>query len=302
MRTHLLAVLAVVGSGCSLDRMILDGTVKSTRDAASAFDTLSDLEVAKAGAAAGLVQLEGMQKLAPDNEDALFLLCQSWTGFGGAFIEDDWEQAYDRGDDEREAFEANRAKEAYDRALQFGTLLLEQRRPGFVAAQKSYDTLKAYLAKFEKADAESLLWVGLAWLSRGGVAAERPEIVAGLYVGVALLERSVELDDALAWQSGRAGLGAYHARAPDAELKDAKALFEAALTKTARRALMLQVMYAQSYACQAHDEKLYRSLLDEVLAAPTDLLPEQRLENVIAKRKAQRYLGAPRLKRCGFNP
>lgn len=282
--------------------MILDGTVKSTRDAASAFDTLSDLEVAKAGAAASLVQLEGMQKLAPDNEDALFLLCQSWTGYAAAFIEDEWEQAYDRGDDDREAFEANRAKEAYDRALGFGAQLLERRHPGFAAAQKSYDTMKAYLAQFEKADAESLLWVGLAWLSRGGVAAERPEIVAELYVGVALLERSVQLDDSFAWQSGRAGLGAYHARAPDAELKEAKDLFEAALTKTARRALSLQVMYAQNYACQAHDEKLYRALLEEVLAAPVDRLPEQRLENAIARRKAQRYLGPPRLKRCGFTP
>jgi hypothetical protein len=30
------------------------------------------------------------------------------------------------------------------------------------------------------------------------------------------------------------------------------------------------------------------------------VLPEQRLENTIAKRKARRYLGTPRLKRCGF--
>src|SRR4051812_32651540 len=147
-----LAVLLLT-TGC-IDRMILDGTLKSTRDAASAFDTLSDLEVAKLGAGSSLVQVEGMQKLAPDNEDALFLLLQAWTGYGGAFIEDEWEQAYDRGDDDAEAFEANRAKEAYDRALHFGTLLFEQRHPGFVAAQKNTDPIKAYLATLGPAEAE----------------------------------------------------------------------------------------------------------------------------------------------------
>jgi hypothetical protein len=197
-RTYLFALAGLAASACSLDRVILDGTLKSTRDAASAFDTLSDLEVAQSGAAASLVQLEGMQKLAPDNEDALFLLLQSWTGYGGAFIEDAWEQAYDR-------------------ALLFGSRLLEQKRPGFAAAQRNFDSMKAYLSGFSRADAEALLWTGLAWLSRGGVAAERPEVVADLFVGVALLERSVELDPGLAYQTGRAALGAYHARAHEAD-------------------------------------------------------------------------------------
>ena len=58
-------------------------------------------------------------------------------------------------------------------------------------------------------------------------------------------------------------------------------------------------MYAQNFACQAHDAKLYRELLNEVVSAG-DVLPEQRLENEIAHRKGARYLGAPRLKRCGF--
>jgi hypothetical protein len=299
MKKILLFTLVLASGGC-IDRMILDGTLKSTREAASAFDTLTDLEVARSGAAASLVQIEGMQKLAPDNEDALFLLAQSWTGYAGAFIEDDWEIAYDRGDEEAEALFGEKAKQAYDRAIRFGTRLLEQRNAGFVAAGRNYDSIKAYLARFDEDDAEELLWIGAAWLSRGAVAAERPEIVADLFIGVALLERSVELEPGLAYGLGIAALGAYHARAPDAELAQAKQLFEQSLALSKRKALTVQVMYAQNYACNAHDEQLYRKLLEEVLAAPDDVLPEQRLENTIAKRKARRYLGAPRLKRCGF--
>jgi hypothetical protein len=297
-RTSLALLALALGAGC-IDRMILDGTIKSTRDAASAFDTLTDLEVARSGAAASLVQIEGMQKLAPGNEDALFLLLQSWTGYAGAFIEDEWEQAYDRGDDQAEEREARRAWAAYDRAVHFGTLLLEQRRPGFTAATRNAETIKSYLAGYEKKDAETLLWMGIAWLSRVGVASERSDLVSELFVGEALLEKSRELDESLDWSMALCALGAYHARAPDAELKQAKALFEKALAQTGRRALTVQLMYAQSWACNAHDQAAYTSLLQEILKAD-DPLPEQRLENTVAKRKALRYLGAPRLKRCGF--
>ncbi len=293
------AVLCLLTATGCLDRIILDGTLQSTRQAAKAFDTLSDLEVAKEGAGSSLVQIEGMQTLAPDNEDGLFLLTQSWTGYASAFIEDAWEQAVDKEDDDGEQYHAGRAKNAYDRAVKFGSQLLEQKRPGFVAAQKNSETIKAYLAGFEKRDAETLLWLGLAWLSRGGVAGDQPEVVADLFVGVAILERSVELDETLAYATGLAALGAYHARSPDAELGQAKQLFEKALALTGRKALTVQLMYAQNYACQSHDAALYRALLDEVVTAG-DVLPEQRLENVVARKKAVRYLGKPRLKRCGF--
>jgi hypothetical protein len=299
MRPALLFAAAFAFSGC-LDKIILEGTLKGTRDAAHVFDTLSDLEVAREGAGASIVTLEGELSMAPDNEDGLFLLTQSWVGYGGAFIEDAWERAYDRGDEDEEAFQAERARQAYERALTSGTRLLEKKRPGFVAAQKNTETITKYLAGFTaKEDAENLLWVGAAWLSRGGVASDRPEVVADLFVGVALLERSVELDESLTYATGLSALAAYHARSPDAELKQAKDLFEKALTVTSRKALSVQVLYAQNYACNVHDEKLYRALLGEVLAAG-DVLPEQRLENVIARRKAERYLKTPRLKRCGF--
>jgi hypothetical protein len=298
MRLSLLA-LALAATGC-LDRMILDGTVKSTRDAASAFDTLSDLEVARTGAAASLVQLEGMQKLAPDNEDALYLLTQSWAGYAGAFIEDEWEQALDKGDDDAEAFQARRARDAYDRAVRFGTLLLEQKKPGFAAAQKNGDTIRAYLSAYtNKADAEPLLWLGAAWLSRGSVASDDSAIVADLFVGVALVERAVALDEGIGFATGLAALGAYHARSPDAELDEAKRLFERALTITNRGALTVQLLYAQNWACNAHDKAAYTKLLTEVVEAG-DVLPAQRLENVVAKRKAQRYLTPVRLQRCNF--
>src|SRR6476620_398018 len=114
----MLAVSCVVlTTACSLDRVLLDGQLAATRKASSSFDTLNDLEVAKIGAGSSLVQLEGMYVIAPDQEDAMFLLLNGYTGYASAFIEDEWEMAYDRGDDDGEAAAADRAKLNYDRAI-----------------------------------------------------------------------------------------------------------------------------------------------------------------------------------------
>ena len=147
MLRHSLLALALLGNGCSIERVLLDGQLAATRKASTSFDTLSDLEVAKIGAGSSLVQLEGMHVLAPDQQDALFLLLNGYTGFASAFVEDEWEQAYDRGDDDAEAAFAERAKKNYDRALMYGTELIETKYPGFQAAQRNRDTIKAYLQR-----------------------------------------------------------------------------------------------------------------------------------------------------------
>lgn len=295
-----LALFSTAAAPACLNQMILDGTIESTRRASATFDTLSDYETARAAAAGGLVQLEGMHELSPKNEDALFMLVQSWTGYASAFIEDDLEVAIERDDEVAEGYHRSRARNAYARALHYGKLLLERRAGGFDAATKNADTMRAYLAAFDRDDAENLLWTGVAWLGRGDVAQDDPAMVATLYVGVALVERSVALDPNAAYGLGLAVLGAYHARTPDAELAQAKGLFEQSLKVTGRKALTTQLLYAETYACSAHDRTLYDRLLREIGGAD-DPLPEQRLENTVAKRRAARYLGKAWLSRCGFS-
>ena len=115
--------------------------------------------------------------------------------------------------------------------------------------------------------------------------------VGALYIGVDMIERATQLDPGYAHSSGLLALATYHARPMvDAqELEQSRQLFEAALSRTQRKNLMVQVNYARAYACSKGDKKLYESLLHEVLDTP-DPDPHQRLTNAIAKRRAKRYL------------
>ncbi|MDB4944565.1 MAG: hypothetical protein JWP97_4099 [Labilithrix sp.] len=295
----LLGALALGSSGC-IKKIMLNQTIASTRVGAGAAETIGDYELARVAASAGVMQFEGMHRLAPDNEDALFLLTKSWTGYGYAFASDDYDVAYLADDEKAAEYHKKRAKLALDRAVGYGIELIGHKAEGFEAATKTADTIKAWLKKEldEPEDGENLFWLGSAWLARVQILKDQPEYVAKLYVGVAILERSRELAPDYMAYGATSTLGAYHARSGMAELDEAKKLLDFALEKTQRHALGVQLNYA-NYACAKGDQALYEKMLNEILASD-DPEPKLRLTNAIAKRRAQRALTKPAMEICGF--
>jgi hypothetical protein len=298
MRACLLA-LCLFSTGC-IETILTNGEIASTRKAATSFDTLGDYELAKVSTQAGLAQFEGMHKIAPDNEDALFMLVQGWGGYAWGFVEDEMEEAQLKGDDAAVEYHKKRAKMAYDRAIFYGLELLSHKDKGFEKAKKNDVTLNAWLKEhFEsKDDAENLFWVAYAWMSRVNLLQDDPAMVADLYIGVDMMSRAFELEPTYYASSPMVAMAAYHGRTADAEVKDARALFEQALKNTKRGALTTQLTYAQ-FACTVADKKLYDKLVDEIVAAD-DPDPNQRLNNTIAKRRAARMKLPKKTADCGF--
>ena len=302
------ALLALTGalsagsSGC-IKTMLLEGQIESTRLASTAIDTLHDFEVAQTVAFSGLAQFEGMHYLAPDNEDALFMLTKGWAASTFGFIEDQMEHAEDTEglDSPGYLYHQARARAGYDRAIYFGVTLLETKHEGFKEATKNDQTIRAWLKQFDdpEEDTQNLFWTAYAWMSKTNAVKEDPSVVADLFVGVAIMERAVELDPTFMSGSGHTALGSYHARSAMAELDEAKKHFDKAMELGQGKFLMTKVQYAAKYYCLKADQKNYERLLTEVLQAG-DVMPEARLSNAIAKRKAKRYLGKERVKLCGF--
>jgi hypothetical protein len=299
----LAGALGLLNAGC-LKQILLDGQIEATRKAAAAIDAFSDYEVARTAAYSGATQFEGMHYLAPQNEDALFVLTQTWTSLTFAFIEDDLEQAED-GEGEGSALYAYhkaRAVAGYDRAIHYGLELLEKKHPGFSGAKKNDDTMKAWLAGFTDPgqDAENLFWTGYAWIGRVNILKDEPAQVADLFIGVAMIERVKQLHHDYLYGSVHTILGAYHARSPMAEIEEGKKEFDQAIALTGGKALLPKFQLAAKYYCTKGDKEKYVKTLEEVRDAG-DTLPEQRLTNAIAKRRALRYLGKKRMMRmCGF--
>jgi len=297
----LAAGISMSTTGC-LKKVLMDGQIKGTLQGSAGVNTLHDFEVAKGIAFAGLGQMEGFHYLAPDNANALFLLTRSWTGVAFGFIEDEYEIAYEKGDDVMAEYHLARTRAAYARGRFYGIELLTHTADGFEKARKNADTMRAWLVENfdDPEEAETLLWVGYSWIGHVSASKDIPEIVGELYVGVEIVKRSVELDETVQHASGQTILASYHARTAMAELEESKKHFERALQLNGGKFLPTKLNYAQRYYCAVGDKANYERLLNEVLAAP-DELPDARLPNTIAKRRARRYLGNKIWQEeCGF--
>jgi tetratricopeptide (TPR) repeat protein len=311
MRSHMLilsltAALGLNSVGC-IKKVLLDGQIESTRQGATAAETVGDYDLGRTAAAAGIAQFEGMHALGPDNTDALFLLAKTWTVFGNAFIEDDMQAAQDAGNEELAAYAQKRARMAYDRAVFYGLQLLGQKDDSFPKVKKSGPALEKWLKDnfSSRDDAINLVWAGSAWLARGALMAgdddEGPQFVSELYVAAAFLERAAAIDPSVEHYQAPLLLAGYHARSNLAELDQAKAIFDDLIQKTKGKTLLVQLNYGIRYACVKGDAALYQRMLEEVLQAK-DLDPDVRAANAVAKRLAKRWLGRHRAKdQCGID-
>ena len=288
-------------TGC-LQQVMVAGTLKGAREASAAMNTFQDYGVAQASAFAGMAQLEGLHWLAPQNADGLFMLTRGWAGVSFAFIVDEAQQAHEAEDEPLEEYNLARAGAGFERAVFYGTEMLAQISGGFDEARRSSATMSAWLEEnfTDPGQADMLLQFGYAWLGRVAVAPDVPELVAELFVGVEFLRRSVVLDETVQYGTALTVLGAYHARSPMAELDEAKKYFDRALAVNDGKFLVTKLQLATRYYCAKGDKEMYFKLLNEILAAP-DPLPLARLPNLIAKRRARRFIAHPIWQAdCGF--
>ena len=283
-------LLALVG--CDTEKLAADSTAELFGRAAPGVEQHWDYDLVGKSFPASIIQLEGLLRVVPDNETIGMSLVGAYIGYGTGWIEDRVEVA-DLEDEWEEADALRRrALVLYTRAWDLSQHFLRNRDPGFDAALAGgVDTLDAWLREVftEKEDAAILLWSGASLGARINMGMEDMDTVADLPLAKVLLGYSVELDPDFMFMIGQMTMATLAASEFPPDMDRAKLLFDEVLAKTERRNLMVQLSMARYYAVNVGDDKLFRALLEEVLAAG-DVLPEARLSNTLARRRAGRYL------------
>ncbi len=279
----------MIQTGIFPSPMLFEDALSWTREAADTVQSMHDFEQARDSAYGSIGMLEGLHKLVPDDPDGLLLLEKAWSGISFAFMDDEREDALDHKDEQLAAYEEARARAGFKRARFFGDELVGLHTTGFKEAQRNHDTLSAWLKDnyTDKDQAEELLWLAFSIVGRIAFDMDNPETVSTLWIGIDLAEQSARLDENLDYGSAHIMIGA-----ADAGLHDytaAKQHFDRATELSGGRALTNQVTMAVRYYCPKSDKTNYFKALNEVLDAG-DVLPDQRLSNTLAKRRARRYL------------
>lgn len=257
------------------------------------FEQETDLELAETSIAANLKLLEAMRVHDPKNEELNLLLAEIYSVYTLSFVEDKMDEAEAQRKDSEAARQRARAREFYLRARDFaGHVLLQRLKTESIAALSEAE-LSEKLGKLDKDDIAPLFWYAFAWgsainLDREDVAAlsELPKIEI-MMAQVKSWDESYYF--AGAWLFEGVYFGARNAMM-GGDLERAKNAFERNLALTQGKILITPYFYARTYCVFAQDQKCFDANLRRVLDAPTDINPEQRLANVLAKKKAARLM------------
>jgi hypothetical protein len=264
--------------GCS--SLIIKTSLPLLEDQANVMKRESDPELARLAIPAQLKMLEGFLQSEPGNLDLQLLLAESFCSYSFAFLED-----ADQG----------RAGSWYLRGKNYALNVLQNLTGNPEFSNGDLKTWENNLKKLDVSSSPALYWLTQCWGGWLTMNLHNPFAFADISRVEPALKRVLVLNPNFYYAGAHRGLGAFYGsrtKIIGGNPEKAKANFEKSLSLTKGRFLINSFLFAKTYAVQNQDRTLFEKLLNEILEAPDDLFPEERLANEVAKLKAKALLEA----------
>jgi hypothetical protein len=240
-----------------------------------AFNEEGDLKLAETALGSNLKLVEALIKGDPENTKLLLMASQGFNAYALAFAEDD---------------SVERARTFYLRGREYGMRVLKQNATFRDAMDKDVASFQSALRTFSQSDVPALFWTAFGWGSFINITRTDVSALADLPKVLAMMEYVRRLDSSYYFGGPYLFLGSIEGSMPKVmggKPERAKDYFDRATEMTNGKFLLTYVYYAKTYAVQIQDQELFETLLKKVDDASIDVLPEARLSNAVAKRKAK---------------
>ncbi len=258
-------------AGCAT--MMSSVTESMAEDLAAAILENPDVDIVREGAPAFLLLIDGLLEGAPDSVALLSQAAALNSAYAGAFLDDEL----------RIRLMAAKAKGLAEQALCLGV------RGGCGVTRRPFAEFEQWAAALRSDDVPLAYGLATAWATWMQANSEDFNAIADLGRVKLLMQRVVELDEGYEYGGPQLYMGVFETLLPPAlggRPEVGRAHFERALALAEGKHLLTQVMFAEQYARLVFDRALHDDLLNEALASEVDI-PELRLMNAIAKRRAQ---------------
>lgn len=289
MRCLLLTPVLVALTGCSVRGLAVSGLADALAQSAEVYARDDDPELVRDALPFALKTVEGLLLEEPENETLLLTACSGFTQYANAFIESE-ARALEDVDYSRALELRERAFRMYLRARDYGLRLLELRHAGLGPRLRTepYAAVQGLRAD----DTAAAFWTGAAWGGAVSTGLERPEVIADLDAVRALLGRVLELDEDFGGGAAHEAMIAIEAlpETMGGSVAEARDHFRRAVELTEGRSAGPFVSLAVSVALPAQDRDEFEELLHRALAVDRDGVPELRLANTLAQRRARALL------------
>ncbi len=290
MRLSLLTLLILVGCADFQFNLAVNSTAAVLERGAKSLNREADVALARAALPGTMKTIDSFLCAAPEQPVFLELTGQAYAQYAFGFLEDDLEAMGDSDTPERRELVA-RATALYDRARDIGFRMVVLSDADFVKEYGDRATRDKALKEQTVAAGRGLYWAGFAEVAAININRTDMDRVAELDAATQLLERAHELVPDYFNHGPALALAVRYAQAaPYGDPERAQKLFEEVRSATGGKFLMAEVFYARFYATAVQDRALFEATLKKVLETPASVMPEERLANELAHRRAARYL------------
>lgn len=282
-----LLVLSLVLPGCSLKRFAANRLGDAMAEGSSVYSSDDDPDLVGAALPFGLKTIESLLAQSPHHKGLLLAATSGFTQYAYAFVQTEADYVEDKDLAQAMALR-ERAGRLYRRALGYGIRGLEEIQSGFTESLQNDPSVA--LGAFRKEDVAQLYWTAAAWGAAISLNKTDSELMADLPLVEALMRRALELDEGF-------GLGAIHdffivyegsrPAAAGGSIELSRQSLDRALELSGGQRAAPLVSFAETVDVGIQDRVEFEKLLKQALAIDINAVPEQRLANVIAQRRAR---------------
>jgi hypothetical protein len=255
---------------------------------APSFEMEPDIEIAETTGLTMIKMIEAMQYDNPNNRTYKLLLARSYANYAFGFLEWNMLRTQDV-DPEKYQLNLDRAKRFYENGKRLGVEILSGNGAFKAALVQDMAKFEKALKGFGKSDVPALFWTAFNWGSLINLSKDSPQAIAMFPKVEAIMQRALQLDEHFFYDGPNLFFAVSYGSRPTmfgGNPEKSKQFFEKAISSYGRKFLMALVLEAQVYAVQTQDQTLYDMLLTEAAGANAAALPEQRLANEMAKKRA----------------
>jgi predicted anti-sigma-YlaC factor YlaD len=285
-----LLVLVLIGSAaCSLEKIALNGAagMLSSTSGNDVFAQDNDPELVGDALPFAIKFYESLLAAVPDHQGLRLRTGSLYIMYANAFLQTPADMM-PREAAERKDFLLNRAKNLYLRGRDILLVGLEKRNP-LLRSQLKERRFGQALAATKPSDAPTLYWTALGWIAAFALDPMDMKLGITLPQAAALMERVVQIDPRFAPASVDNFYILYYGSVPDymgGDLGKARDYFQKAVAGSGGRDTSPYLSLATTASVKDQNVGEFKSLLKKVLDFDPDTAPENRLANILNRRKA----------------
>jgi predicted anti-sigma-YlaC factor YlaD len=277
------AMTVLLLAGCSMKRTAVNVVGDTLADGGGVYASDNDPELILEAMPFGLKTYESLLEVSPEHEGLLLAAASGFTVY--AYMLQDDADRLDVTDREQARQMRGRVRNLYLRGRDYGLRGLEVEHDQFTAILET-DRSSA-LGMTTEDDVPFLYWAGASWAGALSAAKDDLDLIAELPTAGALVGRVLELDESYDLGTAHEFFISYEGSRPGGSSEQAREHYRRALEFSRDKRASVHLALAETVSVKEQNLVEFKELIAAALAVNPDEVPELRLANIIAQRRAR---------------